>query len=411
MELRPILSAMRHRKTGVILIALQVALTLAILSNALYVVRDRLDEAHRISGVDEAVVFHVSVLDKERDTTGAVTDADLDALRGMPGVVDAVWVNQVPLSNSGNNSGFSVPSASGKPGDKLETNAATYMGDTNISSTWGLRLVEGRDFRPGEGLLIDEELPDAAKPKVALVTLALAKRLFPNDASWVGKPFWWGDTGPIEIIGVVDTLVSPWGRASWGGDGTRSVIFPARTVQNWRTYAVRVDAPGALAQIARDADELLAKRVAGRLSGGVRTMSETRERRYRGEHTLVNGLVIVMGLLLVMTASGIVGLASLWVNQRRKQIGVRRALGATRADILRLFLTENLLITGFGVLVGCGLALAVNQVMMRELELTRLPLEYLGLGAMVLLMLGVLAVLAPALRAAAVPPAVATRSV
>lgn len=407
MELRPILSAMRHRKTGVILIALQVALTLAILSNALYVVRDRLDEAHRVSGVDEAVVFHVSVLDKERDTTGAVATADLDALRGMPGVVDAVWVNQVPLSNSGNNSGFHIVPDSE---DSLAT-AATYMADPGVVAIWGLRLSEGRDFRADEALLVDENQQDAPTPKTAILSRGMARSLYPEADSVIGKPFWWGTTGPIEIVGVVDTLVSPWGRASWGGDGTRSVIFPARVVQNWRTYAVRVDAPAALAQIARDADELLARRVAGRLSGGVRTMSETRERRYRGEHTLVNGLVIVMGLLLVMTASGIVGLASLWVNQRRKQIGVRRALGATRADILRLFLTENLLITGLGVLAGCGLALAVNQVMMSELELTRLPLEYLGLGALVLLALGVLAVLAPALRAAAVPPAVATRSV
>lgn len=407
MELRPILSAMRHRKTGVILIALQVALTLAILSNALYVVRDRLDEAHRVSGVDEAVVFHVSVLDKERDTTGGVTDADLDALRGMPGVVDAVWVNQVPLSNSGNNSGFHiVPDYE----DSL-ANAATYIGDPGLLSIWGLRLSEGRNFRADEALLVDENLENAPRPKTAILSRAMAKALYPEAESVIGKPFWWGRTGPIEIVGVVDTLVSPWGRATWGGDGTRSVIFPARIVQNWRTYAVRVDNPAALAQIARDADELLAKRVAGRLSGGVGTMSETRERRYRSAHTLVNGLLIVMGLLLVMTASGIVGLASLWVNQRRKQIGVRRALGATRVDIVRLFLTENLLITGLGVLVGCGLALALNQVMMRGLELNRLPLEYLGLGALVLLTLGLLAVLAPALRAATVPPAVATRSV
>jgi putative ABC transport system permease protein len=407
MELRPILSAMRHRKTGVILIALQVALTLAILSNALYVVRDRLDEAHRVSGVDEDVVFHVSVLDKERDTTGAVTDADLDALRGIPGVESALWINQVPLSNSGNNSGFHIVPEF----EEALTTAATYIADPGVVRTYGLRLVEGRDFRADETQLVDENSSGQPKVTGAIVTREMAKALFPNDTQVVGKSFYWGDSSPIPITGVVETLVTPWGRASWGGDGTRSVIFPARIVQNWRSYAVRVDSPAALAQIARDADELLAKRVAGRLSGGVRTMSETRERKYRGAHTLVNGLVIVMGLLLVMTASGIVGLASLWVNQRRKQIGVRRALGATRADILRLFLTENLLITGLGVLVGCGLALAVNQVMMSELELTRLPLQYLGLGALVLLMLGLLAVLAPALRAAAVPPAVATRSV
>ncbi|MFN8902587.1 MAG: peptide ABC transporter permease, partial [Lysobacteraceae bacterium] len=97
MELKPILSAMRHRKTGVLLIALQVGLTLAILANALYVVSDRMTESQRPTGLDDDLVFHVSVTDKERDTTGAVAQADIEALRAMPGVVSVSWVNQIPL--------------------------------------------------------------------------------------------------------------------------------------------------------------------------------------------------------------------------------------------------------------------------------------------------------------------------
>jgi putative ABC transport system permease protein len=401
---------MRRRKTGVILIALQIALTLAILANALYVVRDRLDEAARVSGVDEAQVFHIRVLDKERDITTTVASDDIDALRGIPGVISAAWVNQVPLSNSGNNSGFSVQGASGKPEDEIETNAATYMADTSIASTWGLRLVEGRDFRPDERMLIDEQSPDAPRPKVALISVGMAKTLFPNDSSWVGKTFIWGESPPIEVIGVIETLVSPWGRASWGGDGTRSVIFPARLVTPYGQYAVRVE-PGQLDRVMKQAGELLQKRVPGRMMGEADSMAETRADRYRGEHTLINGLIIVMTLLLVMTASGIVGLASLWVNQRRKQIGVRRALGARRIDIIRLFLVENMLITTLGVIVGIGLAMGLNTVMMEALELSRLPWEFLAVGAVLLLVLGVAAVLGPALRAASVPPAVATRSV
>ncbi|MCZ8064014.1 FtsX-like permease family protein [Silanimonas sp.] len=407
MELKPILSAMRHRKTGVLLIALQVGLTLAILANALYVVSDRMKESQRPTGLDDDLVFHVSATDKERDTTGAVAQADIDALRAMPGVVSASWVNQIPLSGSGNNSGFDLKPNAEQP----VTNAATYMADPDIVATWGLRLVEGRSFRADETQLVDEDSPSPPEPKGAIITAAMAKVLYPNDDRVVGKSFYLGGTGPIEIIGVTETLVTPWGRASWGGgDGARSVIFPARLVQNWRTYAVRVDDPAALDRLATAADEMLQKRVPGRMSGGVDTMAETREQRYEGEHTMINGLLIVMGLLLAMTASGIVGLASLWVNQRRKQIGVRRALGARRIDIVRLFVTENVLITSAGVVVGCGLALGLNALMMDQLELSKLPLGYLAAGSTVLLFLGIAAVLGPALRAASVPPAVATRS-
>jgi putative ABC transport system permease protein len=407
MELRPILSAMRHRKTGVLLIALQVGLTLAILANALYVVSDRMKESQRPTGLDDDLVFHVGVSDKERDTTGAVAQADIEALRAMQGVVSVSWVNQIPLSNSGNNSGFDLKPDAEQP----VTIAATYIADPDIVATWGLRLVEGRSFRADETQLVDEDSPTPPEPKGAIITAAMAKVLHPNDDRVVGKSFYWGSTGPIEIVGVVETLVTPWGRASWGGgDGARSVIFPSRLVQNWRTYAVRVDDPAALDRLATAADEMLQKRVPGRMSGGVDTMAETREQRYEGEHTMINGLLIVMGLLLAMTASGIVGLASLWVNQRRKQIGVRRALGARRIDILRLFVTENVLITSAGVVVGCGLALGLNALMMDQLELSRLPLGYLGVGSAALLALGVAAVMGPALRAASVPPAVATRS-
>jgi putative ABC transport system permease protein len=407
MELKPILSAMRHRKTGVLLIALQVALTLAILANALYIVRDRLVEANRDTGVAEATVFHVEVVDKERDVTGAVMQADLDALRALPGVVSAAWVNQVPLSNSGNNSGFDL-----KPdAEQSLTTAATYIADPGIVGTWGLHLVEGRDFAADEAPLVDQDRPDAPEPKIAIITAGMARTLYPNESNVVGRTFYWGGTGPVEVVGVVELLMTPWGRAFWSdNDGSRSVIFPARLVQRGRTYAVRVDDAAAIDRLAAQAEETLQKLVPGRMSGGVYTMVETRDRRYEGEHTMINGLLIVMGLLLAMTASGIVGLASLWVNQRRKQIGVRRALGARRIDIVRLFVTENLLITGTGVVIGCGLALALNAAMMDQLELSRLPMGFLGIGSAVLIVLGVAAVLGPALRAASVPPAVATRS-
>jgi len=407
MEIKPILSAMRHRKTGVLLIALQVALTLAILANALYVVRDRMTESQRPTGLDDDLVFHIGITDKERDTTGAVSAADLAALRAMPGVANASLVNQVPLSNSGNNSGFDV-----KPNSENSlTTAASYTLSANIAETWGLRVVEGRTFRADEELFIDENLPDQPNPTVALVTSAMAKVLYPNEASVVGKPLYWGTTGPVEIIGVIDTLVTPWGRASWGGgNGTHSVVFAARRAGNWGTYAIRVEDARDLQRIIGEAQALLQARVPGRMVEFASSMAETRERRYEGEHTMINGLLIVMGLLLAMTASGIVGLASLWVNQRRKQIGVRRALGARRIDIVRLFVTENVLITTAGVVVGCGLSLGLNALMMDQLELSKLPLGYLGVGSVVLLALGVAAVLGPALRAASVPPAVATRS-
>jgi len=115
--------------------------------------------------------------------------------------------------------------------------------------------------------------------------------------------------------------------------------------------------------------------------------------------------------LLAVTAFGIVGLTSYWVTQRRRQIGIRRALGATRSAIARYFQTENLLIASTGAALGVALAVALNLWMVNTFEMARLHIGYALFGALVVLLLGQLAVLWPARRAASIPPALATRSV
>jgi putative ABC transport system permease protein len=144
---------------------------------------------------------------------------------------------------------------------------------------------------------------------------------------------------------------------------------------------------------------------------GSQTLSDLRAACFRQDRAMAGILVGVIVALLLVTALGIVGLASFWVQQRRRQIGIRRAIGATRGDILRYFQTENFLIVSFGIALGMLLAFALNIMLMKFYELPHLPLYYLPIGALVLWALGQVAVLGPALRAAAVPPVVATRSV
>jgi putative ABC transport system permease protein len=85
-------------------------------------------------------------------------------------------------------------------------------------------------------------------------------------------------------------------------------------------------------------------------------------------------------------------------------------VGATRANVLQYFQTENFLLTTSGVLLGMALAFGINVYLMHHYEMNRMPWYYLPGGAVALWLLGQLAVLGPALRAAAVPPVVATRS-
>ena len=170
-------------------------------------------------------------------------------------------------------------------------------------------------------------------------------------------------------------------------------------------------APPRRAELLAAAASALEQRRPSRIILDQETLEELRARYYRADRAMAWLLVSVCAALLVVTALGIVGLASFWVQQRTRQIGIRRALGATRGQIIRYFQAENLLLATLGIALGMLLAYGINLLLMERYELARLPAQYLPVGALSLWLLGQLAVLGPALRAASVPPVVATRTV
>jgi putative ABC transport system permease protein len=148
-----------------------------------------------------------------------------------------------------------------------------------------------------------------------------------------------------------------------------------------------------------------------RVVRGIRSLEEIASVSYRGDRMMATLLSAVIVLLISVTALGIVGLASFSVKSRTKQIGTRRAIGATRSDIIRYFMVENWLITTGGVALGSVLALAFNVWLVRTFELPKLEVVYIPLGIVTLWVLGLIAVLGPARRAASIAPAIATRTV
>jgi putative ABC transport system permease protein len=244
-----------------------------------------------------------------------------------------------------------------------------------------------------------------------IVTKALADHLFP-DGSALGKPIYAMSPTPTTIVGIVERLqrqgVSNWNKPY----AYESLLWPMREDTDGLVYIVRAK-PGQLAAAMREVPKALFAQNRMRIIDPQRSGSfaQIRKRIYDSDR----GMAILMGIisvvLLAITAAGIVGLTSFWVGQRRKQIGVRRAVGATRGDILGYFLTENLLIGIGGVVVGVVLAVGINLWMVTRFEMARLSPAYIGIGVVVLLVLGQLAVLAPALRASHVSPVEATRSV
>ncbi|MBB6244884.1 FtsX-like permease family protein [Rhodanobacter sp. MP1X3] len=409
MQIKPILSAMRHHKAGVGLIALQIALTLAIVCNALFIIQQRLAHLSEPTGLDEANVFVISNQWANQSTeqqTHAQILADMAALRRLPSVRDVSPSNSYPLRGSGWDDYITLtPEQTEKT-----TDANVYLGDEHLLDTLGVTLLAGRNFRADEVGQISSR-QNVASP-VVIVTKALADRLYP-DGSALGKSFYEMSKTPSTIIGIIDLLqnqsVSTWNTAY----AYQSVIRPLQEDNSDGLYYIVRARPGQLVAAMREVPKALYTQNLMRIidpEDGELSFAEARARAYDSDR----GMAILMGIisvvLLAITAAGIVGLTSFWVGQRRKQIGVRRALGATRSDILRYFLTENLLISVGGVVVGIALAIGINLWMVTQFEIARLSLVYVLIGVVVLLLLGQIAVLAPARRASNVSPIEATRS-
>ena len=412
MEFRPILSALLRSKTGAILVALQVAISLAILVNALHIVNLRQAVAARPSGLaDESSLFYIRVRhlnEGEHNEQLATQKAETATLRAVGGVSSVAFTSQMPMSNSG---WYSNVAADRKQVNRSAA-ASYYFSSDSLVQTWGLKLVEGRDFRPDEVVEANNNKDDdSTNPKAVIITRALARKVWPGAPSFVGKTLYLGTGEKANgalVVGVVERLQTQGAEVTENGEF--STITPMRLTHRFGTnYTVRAE-PGQRERVMKEVETALRTAATSPVILKVRTVDEDRKERYRADNALSWMLVAVSVLLLLITASGIVGMASLWVTQRRKQIGVRRALGARRVDILRYFITENFMITSVGVVSGVLLAIGLNQLLVSKLEMAKLPLEYLLVGGGVFWALGVFAVYGPAWRAATISPATATRS-
>jgi putative ABC transport system permease protein len=411
MEIRPILATLRRHKLTAILLTLQVAFTCAIVCNVTFMIIHREQHVSLPTGIDENALSVVPVRGIGKDENPwARHESDLALLRQIPGVESAVAVSySLPLDRNISSYGVCPNQAAldramqrmSFQGTSCEQ-ASMFDGSPGLLRTLGLDLVAGRDFRP------DEYVKGQNNVSVAIVSQAFAQHLYPGESA-LGKSLYVGHH-VVRVVGVVRTLLSPvlMGR----GRDYDTMIWPQLPNDSGVEYVLR-SAPQDRRQVLDAARTALLKADPSRIINPkrVQTYSQIRAQYFRRDTTMI-GLLIASALgLLFVTALGITGLANFWVQQRTRTIGIRRAIGATRADILRYFQTENFLIVGFGVMPGVLLAVGLNLLLMKHYELPRLPLWYLPVGAAVLWLLGQFAVLAPALRASRVQPVVATRSV
>ncbi|MGC1547870.1 MAG: FtsX-like permease family protein [Rhodanobacter sp.] len=414
MSIRHIVSSLRRNRLMPLLVILQVAIACAILCNAFFLLYQRLTPMLVPAGVAPGQVIEVDQITANGRfwSRGEIQSAAL-ALQAIPGVLHATPAMGIPMSSS------MRMTAMLENKDGVTVAVDGYLGEGLIDAL-GLDLVAGRDFLPGEyhdaGMGVDAGKQHGTQHPI-IITQALADKLFP-DGNALGKrlkdP---GSTGGDErlVIGVVRHLMRYQLSDALDGKAEYSILVPGRIAgASILSFVVRTDADRR-DQVLKAIPTVLKAQLGHDLMPGIdmtaTTFESLRDDAFSSWRAAVWLLGTVCLVVVIVTAVGIMGLTGYWVQQRTRQVGIRRALGAGRGDILRYFQLENLLIVTVGVIVGMLFAYGINLYLMSYYELERLSWVYLPIGALVLWALGQLAVLGPALRAAAVPPVVATRSV
>jgi putative ABC transport system permease protein len=410
MVIRTVLRALWQSPAGPLLLSAQVALSLMIFANVAYVIDARLEATERSTGMNLANVFWVRSHGegKNYDQQSAVK-FDLEYLRSLPGVIAACVSNAIPQTRSELRSLVS-------PNQDLKNNKRSvfvYQSTDAIIDVLGLHLVRGRMFNADTVLpaLPHADVSHEAFGAEVVITEDLAAKLYGNGEQALGKPMYFSllNGGSATVVGVVELMQAAPPLAPM--DIVYDVVLTPAVPQGPNAiYLVRTK-PGLLDAIMGRVWKELEPRQHDRLVDSMDTLAATAAHSRVADRTDAVILAILSSLVLAVTMLGLFGFASFAVTSRTKEIGTRRAIGARRADIVKMFLLENWLITTAGIVIGSITTLAFAVQLHILLELPRMPIVFL-VGSMGLIWIaGLLAALMPALRGSTVPPAVATRVV
>ena len=401
-HLHPLLSALQRNPTGAVLVTLQVAITLAVLVNAAAMVGRAITRIAQPSGLDTSNTFVMVIggITKQFNVARAVS-ADLAYLRSLPDVTAATVTTGVPLTSDG----FQEPL-----GRRSDGHGTTVAADLLPVDEQGLRaldvpLVAGRNFRT------DEVAPQSSGHPFhdissIIVTQSVARALFPHGHALGGTVYINGGQ-PLTIIGITRDFMGP----HLSGSAYNTVLLPTIVTQfGFYDLLVRTR-PGTLESVLHRAKRHIGATHANGMIVYTPTLTGALRRLHAGQRNLVVFLAVITSIMLTFCCFGIFGLNTFNVGSRTKQIGIRRAVGARKGDIVAHFMLENAIVLTAGLLLGALLSLAIGQWLTRHDGMPRLGPAYLLAGMLVLGLVAQLAAWQPARRAARVPPSVATRTV
>jgi putative ABC transport system permease protein len=319
----------------------------------------------------------------------------LERLAAIPGVESVGATNDLPFAGSRTANTFEIAGRPLAPGETLPTDYRTVS--PGYMQTMRMRLLDGREF---------DEHDNRSAPAVAIINQAFAGRFFPNERPLGRRLKISGQDYQMEVVGVVadvkhENLAAP-------GDPEIYVPYLQASPPNWAFVVVRsrADTSALGASVRAAVKEISPQEPIYRVNSMARLLDYSISRRKFS--SLLLGTFA--GLALVLASIGIYGMIAYNVAQRTREIGIRMALGADKADVLRLVLRQGVVIAVFGLFLGSGAALPATRALssllfgVRPRDLT----IFMG-AALVLFLVALLATYIPARKAAQVEPLTALR--
>jgi putative ABC transport system permease protein len=308
----------------------------------------------------------------------------------LPGVVSAGFSNGVPIAFKGWVNGFEIE---GRPG---MANSNFRVVTPGFLNTLGVRLVEGRQIEP-----FDQGEP----PTGAVVNQAFQRRFWPNESA-LGKRFRFGsELGWIQIVGVISDVR----QAGLDVPPKAEMYLSAAQVPVPASFLLvrTTHDPARLAGAVRQAVRAAAPDIA---IAEINTMDEILDREVSSRKIQMTLLSLLAGVALLLASLGIYGVLAYLVSRRTQEIGIRMALGAGPAEVLRAVLGEGLALSAAGIAIGLAAALLLTRLLARLLfGVTPTDLATFAAVAGLLVAVAAIASWLPARRAMRVDPVLALR--
>lgn len=404
MNIKALFKSLILRKFATGLLVLQLTLTLSLIVNSGILALDARDKLIQKTGMKQDSLLVVDFYPTaqafaDRSFYLNVIKQDIEAIKKLPGVVNAAPANQTPVQYGG--WGSNIHAANKPEQEQLDMGlryASQFYGTEELVDTLGVKLLEGRLLTAQDSL--EGNIND---DRNIVITASLAKAMF-GEQSAVGQ-----QTVRGHVVGVIEDfkvfINQPIDK--------QYVFFSNYTVtmsNSVNHYFIQVE-DGMMKQVQQQIKDIMLANHPERDVRSVSTFASHMALMYGQDIGLAKLFGVLCLLMIFVTAISSFAYAQFHITKQKKFIGIRRALGATRNDVLLYVFSENWLLTALGMVLGLIGVYAINMLLAQSIAISKPQLGIYLLACLVTFVSGTIATWLPAWQTSRIPPVIATKTV